>query len=99
MDNLRQKSLLKRSCFNLRLTCKGLINYTADVINNRATLFTQNFSSRRLVCGVAFEIHQPKATLGLGGLDPGLLDANVGSVAERVKAPFLWRPCDHDCVI
>jgi len=22
----------------------------------------------------------------------------VGSVAERVKAPFLWRPCDHDCV-
>jgi len=23
----------------------------------------------------------------------------VGSVAERVKAPFLWRPSDHDCVI
>jgi len=22
----------------------------------------------------------------------------VGSVAERIKAPFLWRPCDHDCV-
>jgi len=22
-----------------------------------------------------------------------------GSVAKRVKAPFLWRPCDHDCVI
>jgi len=20
----------------------------------------------------------------------------VGSVAERVKAPFLWRPCNHD---
>jgi len=23
----------------------------------------------------------------------------VGSVAERIKAPFLWRPCDHDYVI
>jgi len=23
----------------------------------------------------------------------------VGSVAERVKAPFLWRPCDHNRVI
>jgi len=23
----------------------------------------------------------------------------ISSVAERVKAPFLWRPCDHDCVI
>jgi len=22
----------------------------------------------------------------------------VGSVAERVKAPFLWRPCDQDSV-
>jgi len=24
---------------------------------------------------------------------------SVGSVTERVKAPFLWRPCDHDRVI
>jgi len=23
----------------------------------------------------------------------------VGSVAERVKAPFLWQPCDHDRVV
>jgi len=23
----------------------------------------------------------------------------VGSVAERVKAPFLWRPCDNGRVI
>jgi len=23
----------------------------------------------------------------------------VGSVAERIKAPYLRRPCDHDCVI
>jgi len=24
-----------------------------------------------------------------------LYEMNVGSVAERVKAPFLRRPCDH----
>jgi len=23
----------------------------------------------------------------------------VDSVTERVKAPFLWRPCDHNCVV
>jgi len=23
----------------------------------------------------------------------------VGSVAERVQEPFLWQPCDHDCVM
>jgi len=28
-----------------------------------------------------------------------LHDYKVGSVAERVNAPFLRRPCDHDCVI
>jgi len=22
----------------------------------------------------------------------------IGSVADRVKAPFLWRPCDHNRV-
>jgi len=26
-------------------------------------------------------------------------EPTVGSVAKRVKAPFLWRPCDHNRVI
>jgi len=29
----------------------------------------------------------------------GHLNLQVGSVAERVKALFLWRPCDHNRVI
>jgi len=28
-----------------------------------------------------------------------LITERVGSVAERVKAPFLWRLYDHNCVI
>jgi len=25
--------------------------------------------------------------------------SNVSSAAKRVKEPFLWWPCDHNCVI
>jgi len=27
------------------------------------------------------------------------LIAIISSVAERVEPPFLWQPCDHDCMI
>jgi len=41
----------------------------------------------------------PTRVSRIKGILSHTLTLAVGSVAKRAKAPFLWRPCDHNRVI